>query len=112
MKLPDKVYNFLKYFTTIFLPAAGTLYYAITEAFDIHRTVPINTVINAIIAFLGVTLGISTRQYNKENGGDKAFDGDLIVSEVDGEKYLGLGVNGSVEEMQAKPEVRLRVVEK
>jgi hypothetical protein len=112
MILNNKAYNFLKYFTTIFLPATGALYYGLTEVWGFDRTLPVNATINTVVAFLGVTLGLSTRKYNKVTGGEDSFDGDLVVSEVDGEKYLALGVNGSVEQMQAKTEVRLRVVEK
>jgi imidazoleglycerol phosphate synthase glutamine amidotransferase subunit HisH len=111
MKLSNKAYNFLKWFTTIFLPAVGAFYYALSEIWDFERTFALNATINAVIAFLGVLLGISTRQYNKETRSD-TIDGDLVVSEVDGEKYLALGVNSSVEAMQSKDTVTLNVVNK
>ncbi len=107
--MSNKVYNFFKWFITIFLPAAGALYYAIVEIFDIPRLVGMNGLINAVIAFLGIVLGISTAQYNKTAN---APDGDLIVAEdEDGGKYLGLGVNTSVEAMTSKSQVKLNVVD-
>jgi|SRR5690349_14327826 len=108
MKLKNKVYDFLKYFTSIFLPAVGALYYGLTEVWNIHSTLPVNATINTIIAFLGITLGLSSRQYNK----NQQNDGDLVVAQVDGEKYLGLAVNKSIESMQAKDIVRLKVIDK
>jgi hypothetical protein len=59
--------------------------------------------------FLGVLLGISTKQYNKTTG---APDGDLIISEVDGEKFPALGVNGTLEDLTNKDMVKLNVVDK
>jgi len=109
--LNNKVYNFLKWFATIFLPAVGVLYYALAEAWDIQRTFPVNATINSIVVFIGVIIGISTRKYNKQNG-PETVDGDLVVTQVDGEKYLALGVNESIESMQSKQTVRLNVVDK
>lgn len=113
MKLSNKIYNFLKWVTTIWLPSAGALYYGITEVWGIDREFQVNATINGIVATLGVLLGVSSRQYNKtHNNNEEAVDGDLIVTEVDGEKYLGLGVNDSIESMQRKDVVRLNVVDK
>jgi hypothetical protein len=110
MKLTNKIYNLVKYFTTIFLPAVGALYYGLAQIWGFQNPEDVNGTINLIIVFLGVLIGISSRQYKKAT--HDGYDGDLIVSEVDGEKYLGLGVNESVEAMQSKDEVRLRVIEK
>lgn len=115
MKFTDRVYKFIKYFITIFLPAVGALYYGIAEVWGFDKTYPVNATINTIIAFLGVLIGVSTRQFNKNKAAeaDEPYDGDLafIIDEVDGEKYPTLGVNTSLEAMQAKGEVRLRVIE-
>lgn len=109
MKLSNKVYNAVKYIITIFLPAVGALYFALAQVWDFHRIVGVNGTINALITFGGLLIGYSTRKYNQTTG---APDGDLIVQEVDGEKYLGLGVNQSIEAMTAKDQVTLNVVDK
>lgn len=108
-QMSNKLYNFLKWFITIFLPAVGTLYYGMAEAFDFERVTGVLPAITALIAFLGIVLGISSSQYNKTVN---APDGSLIVEEVDGEKYVGLGVPSSIEAMTSKDEVRLTVVDK
>lgn len=109
MILNNKTYNFLKWFITIFLPGVGAFYFTLAQVWNFPQPEGVNGTINAIIVFGGLLIGISTRQYNKTVG---APDGDLIVEEVDGEKYLGLGVNKSIEDMASKNQVTLNVVDK
>lgn len=110
MTLTNKIYNILKYFTTIFLPAVGALYYGLAQIWGFQNPEDVNGTISLIIVFLGVLLGLSSRKYSKAT--HAGFDGDLIVSQDDDGKYLTLGVNDSIESMTAKDEVRLKVVEK
>ena len=65
MKLNDKVYNFLKWFTLIFLPALTTLVGVILKAFNVECTDLVLTIMVAVTTFLGTILGISTYNYNK-----------------------------------------------
>lgn len=109
MTLNNKVYNFIKYLITVFLPAVGTLYWLLVETWDFPRIAGVNGTINAVITFLGLLIGYSTRQYNKTEG---APDGDLIVTQDGDETYLGLGVNKSLNELTGKDTVRLTVVDK
>ena len=69
MKLPDKVYNVLKWITCIVLPALGTLYFALSGFWGFPYAEQIVGTIAAVTTFLGVILGISTATYNKRNGG-------------------------------------------
>lgn len=111
LTLTNKQYNFLKWFIGIFLPGVSTFYFALTQIFDFSRVPGVLGVISAFTVFLGVITGISSSQYNKTAG---APDGDLVVTQdpESGEKYLGLGVNTSLEAMQAKDKVTLAVVDK
>lgn len=110
MKLTNKAYNVVKYMTTIGLPAVGTLYFALAQVWDFHKIAGVNGTINALITFGGLLIGYSSRQYNKTGPG--APDGDLVVATVDGEKYIGLGVNTSLAALTSKDTVRLNVVDK
>lgn len=65
MKLSNKVYDILKWIAQLFLPAAGTLYFALASIWGLPYGEEIVGTITAIDAFLGVILGISTIQYNK-----------------------------------------------
>ena len=65
MKLSDKVYDILKWIAMYLLPALGTLYFALAGVWGLPYGEQIVRTITAIDTFLGVILGISTAQYNK-----------------------------------------------
>ena len=66
MKMSNKVYDVLKWIAMIFLPALGTLYFALAKIWGFPFAAEIVGTISAVDAFLGALLGISTAQYNKE----------------------------------------------
>lgn len=68
MKLPDNVYNTLKWITLILLPALATLYFALSGIWGLPYGEQIVGTLAAIETFLGALLGISTIQYNKLKG--------------------------------------------
>ena len=68
MKFTDKAYNILKWVALIVLPAAATLYAALSAAWGFPFADEIVKTITAVDAFLGALLGISTAQYNKDKG--------------------------------------------
>lgn len=71
MKLPNKVYDVLKWICAIVLPALGTLYFALASIWSLPYAEAIVGTIAAVTTFLGVILGISTATYNKQqNGGN------------------------------------------
>lgn len=65
MKLTDKTYDILKWIAQYLLPAAGTLYFALSGIWGLPFGEQIVGTITAVDTFLGVILGISTMQYNK-----------------------------------------------
>ena len=65
MFLSNKAYDVLKWVAQIFLPAAGTLYFALAGIWGLPYGEQIVGTIVAVDTFLGVLLGISTKQYNK-----------------------------------------------
>lgn len=64
--LSNKTYDILKYFCQIVLPAIGTLYFALAGIWGFPYGEQIVGTITAIDTFLGILLGISTKQYNKK----------------------------------------------
>lgn len=72
MKMSNKTYDILKYITQIVIPAIGTLYFALAGIWGFPYGEQIVGTLAAVDTFLGVCLGISTKQYNKVNGNDKA----------------------------------------
>ena len=67
MKLPDKIYNVLKWIVIIVLPAVGTLYAALAPLWGWGYADEIVTTITAVDTFLGAVLCISTAQYNAKS---------------------------------------------
>ena len=67
MKLPDKIYNVLKWIVIIVLPAVATLYAALAPLWGWGYADEIVTTITAVDTFLGAVLCISTAQYNAKS---------------------------------------------
>lgn len=65
MKMSNKVYDVLKWIAMYFLPAIGTLYFALSGIWNLPYSEQVVGTITAVDTFLGVLLGISTAQYNK-----------------------------------------------
>ena len=65
MKMSNKVYDVLKWIAMYFLPAIGTLYFALSGIWNLPYGEQVVGTITAIDTFLGVILGISNAQYNK-----------------------------------------------
>ena len=62
----DKLYDILKYVAQIALPALGAFYFAISQIWGLPYGEQIFGTIAAVDTLLGVLLGISTYNYNKE----------------------------------------------
>lgn len=67
MEMSDKIYDILKWVALIFIPALGTLYFAISAIWGLPYGEQIVGTLTAVDTFLGALLGISTYQYNKED---------------------------------------------
>lgn len=65
MKMSDKVYDVLKWIAMYFLPAAGTLYFALAGIWGFPYGEEIVGTITAVDTFLGVLLGIASTTYHK-----------------------------------------------
>lgn len=67
MRMSDKVYDVLKWIAQYLLPASATLYFALANIWGFPYAEQVVGTISAMDTFLGVMLGISTVQYNKDN---------------------------------------------
>lgn len=65
MKLNSKAYDILKWIAMVFLPGAGTLYFALSGIWGLPYAEQVVGTITAINTFLGVVLGISSASYYK-----------------------------------------------
>jgi hypothetical protein len=65
VKMTNKMYDILKWIAQYFLPAVGTLYFALAGIWGLPYGEQVVGTITAVDTFLGVLLGISSAQYNK-----------------------------------------------
>lgn len=102
MVFNDKIYNTLKWIAQYFLPAAGTLYFALSGIWGLPYGEQIVGTITAVDTFIGVLLGISTANYKG--------DGTMIVNTKDPEKDVyNLEVN-DLAGLTEKKQIVLKVV--
>lgn len=67
-KIPDSLYNWLKWISVIFIPALVTFLSIVLGALNVEPTT-VNTIVTIIAAlgtFLGALIGVSTIAYNKD----------------------------------------------
>lgn len=67
MAMSNKTYDMLKWIAQYFLPAVGTLYLGLSKIWGFPHGEEVMGTIAAIDTFLGVMLGISAANYNKQN---------------------------------------------
>lgn len=66
MKMTNKTYDALKWIAMYLLPALGTLYFTLAGIWGLPYGEQIVGTITAVDTFLGILLGISNAQYNKD----------------------------------------------
>lgn len=66
MKLPDKVYDILKWVALLALPAISVFYATIGPVWNLPNVNEVVTTINACSVLVGALIGISTISHNKE----------------------------------------------
>ena len=65
MKIPDKVYDVLKWVVLIVIPALTTFYAVLDNIFKWGYAEIVTTISAAACACLGAIIGISTAEYNR-----------------------------------------------
>lgn len=67
MTFSNKTYDVLKWIAQYFLPAVGALYLGLSKIWGFPNGEEVMGTIAALDTFLGVILGISSANYNKQN---------------------------------------------
>lgn len=104
--LGDSTYNKLKQSTTVLLPAAGALYFALAQIWHLPKAEEVVGSIAALNTFLGVVLGVSTRSYNRS---DVKYAGIIEVEETQDAKQLNFILNEAAKPIEQQGEVTFRV---
>jgi len=66
MKMPDKLYDVLKWVCLIALPALAVLYFTLAKIWGLPYGAEITATINAVALFIGAVIGVSQISINKE----------------------------------------------
>lgn len=66
MKMPDKLYDILKWVCLIALPACAVLYFTLAKIWGLPYGAEITATINAVALFIGALIGVSQISINKE----------------------------------------------
>ena len=69
--MSNKTSDICKWIAQYLLPALATLYFAVSQIWGLPYGEQIVGTITAVDTFLGVLLGISTANYNKQIGAEK-----------------------------------------
>jgi hypothetical protein len=67
----EKTYQFMKWFTTVVLPAITTLWLTLASIWNFPYAEPIGATLGAITVFLGALLGIGSIKYSMQEKGEK-----------------------------------------
>ena len=101
------VYDRLKWFVTIVLPAFSALYLALAGIWNLPAATQVVGTVTAVTAFLGICLGISASRYKNS---DAPFDGKAIVTHDEGGLAgVSLEYDGDPEELVNKKTVAFRI---
>lgn len=66
LQFENRVYDILKWLCLIALPASSVLYSALAGVWGWAYAQEVATTINAVVAFVGALIGISTANYKKD----------------------------------------------
>lgn len=107
--LSNKTYDAVKWATQYFLPALGTLYFALSLLWGLPNAEEVVGTVVAIEIFLGALMGLSAKSYKAS---DEVFDGALVVERNEnGHSISGLDLGEyTLEELENKGSAKLKVV--
>jgi hypothetical protein len=103
--ITGKLYDWLKYLGQIVLPALGTLYFTLAGIWHLSNGDKVVGTIMAVDLFLGVLLGISQANYNKQI----ADGGELHVDNENQMKFVLDQDKTDIDKLGDKKEVRFTV---
>ena len=91
MKLSNKAYDILKWVCIILLPALGTLYGILADAWGLPYSEPILKTLDGAGLFIGTLIGVSTYRYNRLGDSDVERDDAPNADIVSHEDIDGVG---------------------
>lgn len=110
--LSDKLYDSLKKFVTLVLPAVGTLYFALAQIWGLPKAEEVIGSIAALATAMGSLLHISSVTYNNSDTIGGKYVGDLVVEphpQDPSTKILAVHLNEDAASVIARDEAVFKV---
>lgn len=104
--LNSVLYDRLKFFAQIVLPALGTLYFVLAGIWGLPAAEQVVGTVVALDTFLGTVLQLSSRAYAKS---DSAFDGTIDVTETEDKTSFLMNLHGDPNDIPKQDVVRFKV---
>lgn len=105
--LSNRTYDALKWVAMVLLPAIGALYFGLAQIWGLPSAEEVIGTVTVVDTFLGVILGLSTKQYN--NSGAK-YDGDVdVVENEEGKKSFLLNLYSDPQNLDQQNEIVFKV---
>lgn len=104
--LTNRQYDAIKFTTIVVLPAFGTLYFTLATIWDLPAGKQILGTLLAVEAFIGVIIGISSKQY-QESGAK--YVGEINVIDTPEKTKFSLDYDGDPQELKDKKEAIFKV---
>lgn len=96
-------YDFLKALAQVWIPAIGTLYFALAQIWGIPFGAEVVGTLTCVDAFLGGILRVSTNRYVPPT------DGNLLVDTTGEKDRYRLHIDTPLDEIAGKDQIRLGV---
>lgn len=105
--MSKSTYDIISMIAQYWLPAAGTLYFTLSQIWGLPYAEQVVGTILAVSLFLGVLLGYAKFYYNRS---DERYDGELVIDTHDPMKdTYSLNVSTPILELENKDEISLKV---
>jgi hypothetical protein len=106
--LSGPIYDKMKFVVQVLLPALSTLYFTLGSIWDLPNVEQVVGTLAAIAIFLGVLLGLSSKNYNAS---EVKYVGDLVPTEkANGGLLYSLEINGDPADILDMSEAIFRVL--
>lgn len=106
--LTDNTYSAGKKLVQVYIPAFSALYFGLGNIWGLPAVEEVVGSLAVIATFLGVCLGISSRQYDAS---ELAYDGNAVITtDEEGNKNISLEVDGDPYEIENQKSISFKVV--
>ena len=104
--ISNRYYDLVKYVAQILLPSLGSLYFALSQIWNLYDATKVVGTLTVFDTFLGVLLGLSSKAYTNS---DARFDGSIDIEEKNNSKLFSLNLDSNPDELDKKDEVTFKV---